>query len=272
MRDEKVRIMKEQYFQKHEYPKFWVKAIREKKEYLYEECIKFIDLLEVKRGEIVLEIGTGEGRFVPLVTNKGGHYIGVDVSKDMLNCARDYIKEGNVDLILCEAKFLPFKQKAFDKCFCYATIFFIPHQERVISEIVRVCKTKALIEFRNIFSPQILQATISARLRIRAQLKRILSILLLCCFTSYVTKKLLRTFYGEKATKFLIRISAYKNIRPILHLPPICPYFPLTPVKILRILKGLPLKSSTILFSGNGQIVKGRSWFFKPFLIVEIFL
>jgi len=267
-----MRTMKEQYFTKHEYPKFWVKAIRERREYSYEECIKFIDLLEVKRGEIVLEIGTGEGRLIPLVTSKGGHYIGVDISKDMLNYARDNVKEGDTDFMVCEAKFLPFNQKAFDKCFCYATMFFIPHQERAIREMVRVCKTKALIEPRNIFSPKILRATINAKLRIRDRLKRALSILLLCPLTRSITKRLLSVFYGKKVDRFLASISGYENIQPILHLHQISPYFPLTPIKILRILRTLSLKSYKISFLEQEQIVKDKSWFFKPFLIVEMFL
>jgi SAM-dependent methyltransferase len=212
-----LKITKERYFTKCDYPRIWVKQIRERRLYSYEECVKFIDLLGIKKQERVLEVGTGEGRLIPLVTRKGGQYVGIDVSKDMFEYARDSIKACSADFVLCEAKSLPFREKVFGKCFCYATMFFIPNQERAIKEIVRVCEAKVLVELRNLFNPHIFEFWLfDNKLKIQNQ-----------------------------------------------------PYFPLTPFKILRILRGLSLKSFMVSFFDHGQIVNGKKWFFKPFLIVE---
>jgi ubiquinone/menaquinone biosynthesis C-methylase UbiE len=267
----RLKITKERYFTKCDYPKIWVKQIRERRIYPYEECVKFIDLLGIKNQERVLEVGTGEGRLIPLVTRKGGQYVGIDVSKDMFKYARDNIKGCSADFVLCEAKFLPFREKVFSKSFCYATMFFIPNQEKAIKEIVRVCEAKVLVELRNRFSPYVLGVWLfDNQLRIRDRLRNAIVMFLLCPFTRSVAERILQVFYGKKMDGLVTLASECKNIRELFYLPQIPPYFPLTPLKILRILRGLQLESFMVSFFDHGQIVNGKKWFLKSFLIVDV--
>lgn len=68
-----------------------------------------------------LDVGTGTGRAVPALAQAGWTVVGVDVSRDQLERARDRVGPGT-DLLVADAHSLPFEDAAFDaalSCFTH---------------------------------------------------------------------------------------------------------------------------------------------------------
>jgi ubiquinone/menaquinone biosynthesis C-methylase UbiE len=89
-----------------------------------------LDLLELRQGDRVLEIGFGHGKTIKRAASRysGGLIAGVDQSELMVHMAsrrnRDLIKVGRVELKLGDATTLPFADESFDKAFSVHTIYF----------------------------------------------------------------------------------------------------------------------------------------------------
>jgi ubiquinone/menaquinone biosynthesis C-methylase UbiE len=86
-------------------------------------------------GGPTLEIGTGTGRFACLLKNKG--YFGIDLSRNMLNKARE--KASNI-LIIADGENLPFRGETFSNVICSRTFRFIPNPLKALSESHRVLR------------------------------------------------------------------------------------------------------------------------------------
>lgn len=155
----------ERYFIESSYSELYTRGIRrEPLGKIKEEMIKKLSPL---KGDIVLEVGTGEGRYMPLIIRDKAIYIGTDISKRILINAQDYLKPENkehVHFVAAEAKHLPFKSKSISKSFCYATIFYVPNKGLAIDEMKRVSREKIVVEFRNIFSPKVLWHYVTGKL------------------------------------------------------------------------------------------------------------
>jgi 2-polyprenyl-3-methyl-5-hydroxy-6-metoxy-1,4-benzoquinol methylase len=69
---------------------------------------------------LILEAGIGTGRFGTWLAKKGFNVVGIDVSKGMLNKCKEKKKALGIDieLIVADVHFLPFKKKSFDTCIC----------------------------------------------------------------------------------------------------------------------------------------------------------
>lgn len=143
------------FFRETDYPEYWTQKVRA----LYEDVLLdyFVESLEIKRGEKVLEVGTGEGRLIPKVVEKGASYVGIDISDRMLRKAEDRVSKSIqrfVDLVVSDAEHLPFRDNYFDKVFCFATFFFIPNKGGALEEISRVTRGIVMIDFRNALNPE----------------------------------------------------------------------------------------------------------------------
>jgi len=149
------------------YAELWTTGIRKHPPSHDKLATEFIGLLAPKSGDVVVEIGTGEGRFISLLSKRQICYVGVDVCRRMFKYAKDNVMRSNKDyvhFVVSEAKSLPFKSKSVDKCFSYATMFFIPNKKQVIYEMVRISKHKVLIELRNILCPRIFSNLVKRRI------------------------------------------------------------------------------------------------------------
>ncbi|NUM32199.1 MAG: methyltransferase domain-containing protein [Bacteroidetes bacterium] len=105
-----------------------------------------IDILEIKDGEEILEIGFANGRFFEKLfkKNKNIKVSGVDYSEPMVKIAREYnedlIEDNKLDLYYCSSNAMPFESKKFDKIFCINLIYFWENAEENLQEIFRVLK------------------------------------------------------------------------------------------------------------------------------------
>ncbi len=110
---------------------------------LYEELFKKLNFSEDQE---VLEVGIGSGlnlRFYP----KGIRLIGLDISQEMLNKARDKNKEqGKGAIITCEdATRLQYEDNKFDRVVATFLLCATLNPGKVIKEMLRVCKSQGLI-------------------------------------------------------------------------------------------------------------------------------
>src|SRR2546426_7594483 len=117
----------EKFFTNPNYAEYWADKIREQG---YEESYRreFLQTLHASSGDLILEVGVGEGRNLLDLVPTGVVYVGIDISKEMLRKTRQRIPEQyskSYDLILADAKWLPFRACSFDKVISFATIFFV---------------------------------------------------------------------------------------------------------------------------------------------------
>ncbi|MDH5806138.1 MAG: class I SAM-dependent methyltransferase [Candidatus Methanomethylicaceae archaeon] len=101
---------------------------------------------------IILDLGAGNGRNSKYMVNKGAkQIIAVDISINMLNKLLLNLNEKEkeiIDIIRCDALYLPFKSLIFDKVVFIATIHHIPTKEariKSLEEVYRVLKKNGLL-------------------------------------------------------------------------------------------------------------------------------
>jgi len=115
--------------------KIWLKAV---------EIVK--DKLDFKRGDILLEIGCGSGAMIFPLARMGIKIVGIDYSFPLIKIAFKVVPK--IDALVSEAKFLPFKNRSFDKILSHSVFQYFPnliYAEKVLLEIFRVAKCNAKI-------------------------------------------------------------------------------------------------------------------------------
>jgi len=110
---------------------------------------RWVELLEIKEGDTVLDIATGTGKNIPYLIKKigdNGTVYGIDISFGMLRYAVKLSRDKrNIILIRANASHLPFKDNCFDAVFHVGGINTFEEKELAIKEMFRVAKTGAKI-------------------------------------------------------------------------------------------------------------------------------
>lgn len=108
----------------------------------------------------VLEIGAGVGRIGCHLTRLAGHYVGADISSNMLEIAAKEMGDAtNFDLVeLAEAAPLPFPGNTFDAVFSQAVFIHLDREDcyRYMQEAARVLKPggRVYFQFYNLLHPE----------------------------------------------------------------------------------------------------------------------
>tara|TARA_Y100000310_G_C20475798_1_gene712342 strand:- start:34 stop:732 length:699 start_codon:yes stop_codon:yes gene_type:complete len=99
-----------------------------------------LNLLNVKKGEKLLELGCGSGRLSQRIVSEGGNVTGLDAQEVMIQQIKKK-KLKNFKVIKQDlTKKFPFAENTFDKAYSVRVIKYIPGYEKVISEVSRVLK------------------------------------------------------------------------------------------------------------------------------------
>lgn len=112
-----------------------------------------IRLLDIHRGDHVLEVGIGTGLNLPLYPAHC-RLTGIDLSEEMLEKAQDKVVElglGNVTLKTMDATTMDFGEGEFDSAVATYTISAVPDPVGVLREMKRVVKTGGNIVLLNHF-------------------------------------------------------------------------------------------------------------------------
>ena len=100
----------------------------------------------------VLDLPCGTGRFHPILANHGVQIVSADISPDMIDQARARLTTASnaSPLVMCDAEFLPFKDRSFDYVLCMRFFNLIPPAvaATMLREIRRVSRRGLLIEVR----------------------------------------------------------------------------------------------------------------------------
>jgi len=109
-------------------------------------CGNPVALASLKEGEVVLDLGSGAGFDCFLAANqvgKNGKVIGVDMTAEMIEKARENAKKGsykNVEFRLGEIERLPVADNSIDVLISNCVINLSPDKEKVFREAFRVLK------------------------------------------------------------------------------------------------------------------------------------
>ena len=110
---------------------------------------RWVGLLGLRRGDVVLDVATGAGRNLPFLLKRVGRegmVLGMDISKSMLSlAARQARARGwrNVELQRANASYLPYKDEVFDAVFHVGGVNTFEEKARALAEMVRVARPGA---------------------------------------------------------------------------------------------------------------------------------
>src|SRR4030042_3032670 len=90
------------------------------------------------RNEKILDAGCGTGYLLNFITSKTAVGIGIDISEDAINTARN--RYPHLIFKTGELTKLPFADNSFDKIICFNVIEHIGDQDKSIQELVRILK------------------------------------------------------------------------------------------------------------------------------------
>jgi arsenite methyltransferase len=111
-------------------------------------CGNPVALAKLKKGQTVLDLGSGGGIDVFLAANKVGEkgkVIGVDMTQEMIRKAEENARRGgygNVEFRLGEIENLPLEDESVDVIISNCVINLSPDKKRVFKEAYRVLKQK----------------------------------------------------------------------------------------------------------------------------------
>jgi SAM-dependent methyltransferase len=106
---------------------------------------KIIELLKLKPGNSVLEVGVGTGVHAEdLLKRVSVQYTGIDISEKCIAISKKRLPK-DVVLMVANAEKMKFKDNQFDAVFCSGTLHHFNNQEKGLSEMVRVLKPNGRI-------------------------------------------------------------------------------------------------------------------------------
>ena len=107
----------------------------------------YLDLLDIRPGQRVLDVGCGSGvvtRDIARRVGSGGIAVGVDPSPALLAIARDLAREAGVanriEFREGSALGLPFADASFDTVVCITVLSHVPNGETAVPELARVVR------------------------------------------------------------------------------------------------------------------------------------
>jgi ubiquinone/menaquinone biosynthesis C-methylase UbiE len=103
---------------------------------------KIISRLELEHGDVVLDIGGGTGYNAARMESACGRVIVLDISFKMLRRAKKY---RHLDLVLGDARLLPFKNQCFDAVVAVDSLHHVNDYTAVLKETKRTGRHKVLV-------------------------------------------------------------------------------------------------------------------------------
>lgn len=98
--------------------------------------------LDIKGGEKILDVGCGRGFYLKAVSQLFPRALvtGLDINKNYLEKAKEFLGNRKVKLVIGSATELPFNDKSFDRIICSELLEHIKDDRKAIAEIHRVLK------------------------------------------------------------------------------------------------------------------------------------
>ncbi|MCD6583890.1 MAG: class I SAM-dependent methyltransferase [Candidatus Omnitrophica bacterium] len=119
----------------------------EVRKWLEEDGEKFLRKVGLRRGQIVLDFGCGEGHYtIPAskVIGEKGRVYAFDKDAYILERLRRLAEEeglSNIEIIKGDTK-IPLEDNSIDVVLCYDVIHYEKHRERIYKEVFRILKSE----------------------------------------------------------------------------------------------------------------------------------
>jgi ubiquinone/menaquinone biosynthesis C-methylase UbiE len=102
--------------------------------------------VKIDKDSLVLDVGCGTGLLFDHISGKAKTVVGVDFSRKNLLQAKNRSQEfANVNLILADADYLPFKNEVFSHVFAITVIQNMPKPAKTLDELKHIAKRDAVI-------------------------------------------------------------------------------------------------------------------------------
>lgn len=117
----------------------------------------------------VLEIGCGLGGFCIHAAKRGANAIGLDINSSAVKKAKELAQKSKfrnqLDFVIGDAQFLPFRNASNDIVVCSETLEHIPNYKRAFNQLVRVTGESGYlcVTVPNMLSPSFLHYVMDAR-------------------------------------------------------------------------------------------------------------
>lgn len=102
-----------------------------------------LEMLDESHVESALEIGCGEGGNLVNLDRKPRFIVGVDLFESRCRFARE--KVGFAHFVCADGFMLPLRDNSFDVVFCRDLLHHIVESQRLVDEMVRVCKPRGSV-------------------------------------------------------------------------------------------------------------------------------
>lgn len=102
-----------------------------------------LNMLELKKGTKLLEVGIGRGELLCHCAKKGADVTGIDYSKDSVDIAKETMREfPSADLQIADCRNLPFISESFERVFAGDVIEHMSFEDgiKMLQEMYRVLK------------------------------------------------------------------------------------------------------------------------------------
>lgn len=121
----------------------WRNALQE-----FLEVPFLVRLLDLPRGQRVLEVGCGRGIALSTVAQlcRPVHLAGLDIAGDLLDEAEERLRarQMEAELVQADVREIPFPDESFDIVIDFGTCYHITHPDRALLEISRVLSVGGL--------------------------------------------------------------------------------------------------------------------------------
>jgi ubiquinone/menaquinone biosynthesis C-methylase UbiE len=110
---------------------------------------QLVNLLQIAKGERVLDLATGTGEVAVRAARSGGVVTGLDIAEPMLAKARERAKEVGAEIAfdLGDVEYLPYEDASFDVVVSNFGLVLAPDHANVASELARVSCPGARLGF-----------------------------------------------------------------------------------------------------------------------------
>ncbi len=100
-------------------------------------------------GQLVLDLGSGEGRFSRMLAERGAKPVGVDIARELVEAAHDR-DGGGAEFVQGSATALPFRTGSFDLVVSYVMLIDVADYTAAIADAVRVLKAGGRLVVANL--------------------------------------------------------------------------------------------------------------------------
>jgi len=98
------------------------------------------------QNELILDDGSGNGRFSIAIAKKGAEVISLDINRRILKTAAESFRKkqlnDKIEPILGDIQNLPFKDSAFDRVLCVHNLWYVPNYKTAIREMFRTLRNE----------------------------------------------------------------------------------------------------------------------------------